>query len=57
LRLLAQQPLQVGLHLLGRNSIARRDHDRVDVGVARHAPLQRAQRHDDDVVLVLTEPR
>ena len=54
---LAQQRFDVGLHFLGRDAVARRDHDRVDVGVAGHAPLQRAQRHDDDVVLVLAEAR
>ena len=49
--------LEIVLHFLGRNAVARRHHDRVDVGVAGDAPLQRAQRHDDQVVLVLAETR
>ena len=54
---LAQQPLELRLHLLRRNAVARRHHDVVHVGVARHPPLQGAQRHDDHVVLVLAEAR
>jgi hypothetical protein len=47
--------LEIRLDLLGGNAVAGRDHDRVDVRVACHASLQRAQRHDHEIVLVLTE--
>ena len=38
--------------LRGLDAVLGRDHDAADVGVAGDAPLEGAQRHDDDVVLV-----
>jgi hypothetical protein len=52
---LAQQSLNVGLYPCGIDSVLRRYHDAIDIGVACQPTLEGPQRYQHDIVLIGAE--